>query len=189
MLLNLSSKKNQRARLHEEIASLTDDYIIESNAHLFNSVTSLEEYAAARNIMFYYSIKREPDTIRIVKDALDVGKTIAFPYCYRGGIMEARKISCLSELEESMLGIPAPPDTAQIITPEELDFIIVPALAYDINGYRIGYGGGYYDRFLPKTNAFTVGLARERLILKTAPKEPHDIAVNCIVTESTVYRI
>jgi len=188
-MMDYLSKKSQRERLHQEVALLADDYIAESNAQLLRRVTLLEEYAAARNIMIYYSVKREPDTIRIAEDALAAKKTVAFPYCYRGGVMEARFVSCLSELEESMLGIPAPPDTAQIIAPSELDFIIVPALAYVLNGYRIGYGGGYYDRFLPKTNAFTVGLARECLLMKAAPKEPHDIAVNCIVTESAVYRI
>jgi len=182
------SKTEYRKRLHEEIAALSDEYVAESDTLLFGRVTSLEEYAAAQRIMLFYSVRREPDTIRIAKDALAAGKIVAFPYCYRGGIMEARVISCLSELKESMLGIPAPPETAPVIAPEELDLIIVPALAYDTEGYRIGYGGGYYDRFLLKTEAFTIGLARERLMMKNAPKEAHDIAVNCVVTESTVYR-
>jgi len=184
---NALSKTEYRKRLHKEIAALSDEYVAESDDLLFSRVTALEEYVAAQRVMLFYSIKRETDTIGIAEDALAAGKTVAFPYCYRGGIMEARIVSSLDELEESMLGIPAPPETAQILAPEEIDLIIVPALAYDIEGYRVGYGGGYYDRFLKKTNAFTVGLARERLIMKSAPKEAHDIAVNCVVTEANVY--
>jgi 5-formyltetrahydrofolate cyclo-ligase len=85
-----------------------------------------------------------------------------------------------------MLNIPAPPDTAPIIAPEELDLVIVPALAYDSAGYRLGYGGGYYDRYLHDIPAFTVGLARERLIVGELPTEQHDIAVKCVVTEDAV---
>jgi len=183
------SKKEQRKLIHEKIASLPDDYIVDSNALLFSMVTSLEEYRASQNIMLFYSVKREPDTVRIAEDALASGKTVAFPYCYRDGIMDARVVTSLDEMEEAMLGIPAPPDTAKVIAPEELDLILVPALAYDTEGYRIGYGGGYYDRFLPKTDAFTIGLAREQLLMKHAPREPHDIAVNCIITELNVYII
>ena len=101
--------------------------------------------------------------------------------------MNARSINSLSELQPSVRGIPAPPDTAQVMAPEYFDLILVPALMYDRAGYRIGYGGGYYDRFLSGVGAFTIGLARERLLMDRLPREAHDIAVRCIVTEEMVY--
>ena len=100
--------------------------------------------------------------------------------------MEARVVRSLDELAPSMLGIPAPPDTAKLLAPEELDLIFVPALAYDAFGYRIGYGGGYYDRYLHDLSAYTVGLARERLLREILPVEPHDIAVKCVIMEDRV---
>ena len=136
--------------------------------------------------MLYCSVKREPATMEIAKAALSAGKAVAFPFCYRGGIMEARIIHNLGELQPSMLGIPAPPRSAPVIAADELDMIIVPALAYDFSGYRIGYGGGYYDRYLSTTPALTVGIARERLMKDNIPVQPHDIAVRCIVTEERV---
>ena len=105
-MMDILSKKNQRVRLHQEVASLTDDYIAESNAHLFSRVKLLEEYSAACNIMIYYSVKREPDTIRIAEDALAVGKTVAFPYCYRGGIMRLALYPVSASLRNRCLGFP-----------------------------------------------------------------------------------
>ena len=146
-----------RKRLGEGIAALADEYIICSDKGILSRVTSLKEFSEARNIMIYHSVKREPDTLEIVKAAMDMGKKVAFPYCYSGGIMEARAVDSLSKLRPAVLGIPAPPDTAPIVAPEEIELVIVPALTYDVSGYRIGYGGGYYDRYLCGITAFTAG--------------------------------
>ena len=100
--------------------------------------------------------------------------------------MEARIVKSLSELKPAVLGIPAPPDASPAIAPQDLDLIIVPALAFDADGYRLGYGGGYYDRFLRGVSAFTIGLARERLFVEKLPRELHDVAVKCVVTEKEV---
>jgi 5-formyltetrahydrofolate cyclo-ligase len=64
-----------------------------------------------------------------------------------------------------------------------LELIIVPALTYDRMGYRLGYGGGYYDRYLLNIPAFTVGMARERLVRDALPRESHDVAMKCLATE------
>ena len=180
------SKETARKNIAGEIAALPDDYVTDSDKGLFLRVISLKEFINARVIMIYHSIKREPGTLEIAKAALNAGKTVAFPYCCKGGIMQARTIHDLGELKPSMLGIPAPPDTAPVIAPEELELIITPALTYDVAGYRIGYGGGYYDRYLNGIPAFTAGLARERLLKQKLPREPHDIAVKCVVTENAV---
>jgi len=180
-------KDELRRSVLEEIAALPDDYIARSNVELLHNVTSMEEFVAAKTIMLYCSVKREPDTWRIAEAAFSSGKTVAFPFCYRGGLMEARSISCMSELRPAVLGIPAPPVDAPVIASHELDLIIVPALTFDKAGYRLGYGGGYYDRYLHNVRAITVGMARERLIKEKLPVEPHDIAVCHVVTEEGIY--
>jgi len=180
------TKTQLRKIISEEISALPDDYLAKSDKGLFSRVVSLEEFAAARNIMLYFSVKREPATLEIAKSAMSLGKTVAFPYCFRGGIMEARAVKSFDEFRPAMLGIPAPPDSAPVIAPGELDLIIVPALAYDRYGFRLGYGGGYYDRFLNGLTAFTVGLARDRLIKENLPAQPHDIAVKCVITEEII---
>jgi len=184
---NASLKTELRKQIGMEIAALPEDYIADSDWGIFLRVLSLKIFLDARNIMIYHSIKREPDTLEIAKAALFKGKTVAFPYCYKGGIMDARVVDSLDVLKPAMLGIPAPPDTARIIAPEELELIIVPALTYDLTGNRIGYGGGYYDRYLHGIPAMTVGITRERLIRRELPVEQHDIAVKCVVTEDRIF--
>ena len=181
-------KAELREQVRKEIAALPDDYISASDDGLLSRVTSMKEFSTSRNIMMYYSVEKEPDTLELAKTALSMGKTLAFPLCYRGGVMQARIVQSLSELHPAMLGIPAPPDTCPLIEPYELELVIVPALAYDRSGYRLGYGGGYYDRYLLETPAYTVGLARARLIKDELPRDPHDIAVKCLVTEFDVTR-
>ena len=180
-------KAKLRTTLRAEIAALPGEYISESDRGLFLQVASLKEFNNARNIMIYHSVEREPDTVAIIKAALSAGKTVALPYCLRGGVMQARVIRGLAELKPAMLGIPAPAPLAPLIAPDRLDMVIVPALTYDRDGYRLGYGGGYYDRFLAAVTAYTVGLARVRLIKDKLPREPHDVAVKNVITESGIY--
>ena len=187
---NKAIKTEMRERLQAEIDALSIEYISSSNEGIYSNIITLNEYSKARNIMLYYSVKREIDTVMLAKAALADGKTVAFPTCLKGGIMNAHIVNDLSELKPAMLGIPAPPETAPIIKPGELELIIVPAFRYDRAGYRIGYGGGYYDRYLSGLSAFTVGVARKRLMKDDLlPFEPHDIPVNCVVTEEAILYI
>jgi len=177
-------KNDLRKQILNEIEALPNDYIVASDSSLFFQVTSLREFRDSRNIMLYHSVKREPDTIRIAEAAFSMGKNVSFPYCLKDGLMQARIVTRLDELKPAALGIPAPPDSAEQIEPDDLELIIVPAITYDKAGYRLGYGGGYYDRYLARTRAFTIGLARARLIKDALPREPHDVAVKLLVTES-----
>ena len=170
--------------MREEIAALPEEYVYSSDEGIYRQVMSLDEFVSARNIFIYYSVNKEPDTHRIMSAALAMGKTVALPYCYDCGVMEARIVQSPDILCPAMLKIPAPPETSPIIALKDLDLVIAPALACDLDGYRLGYGGGYYDRYLANSSVFTIGLARERLVKDRLPRQPHDIALNCIVTES-----
>ena len=178
------TKKLLRKEIREKINGFPAEYIEESDAAIAERVCALSEFIQAKTVFTFYSIGREPDTHRIIQRALEMGKTVTLPVCFKGGIMEARAIKDVGELRESqMMGLMEPLDSTHVVPPEELDFIVVPALAYDKTGYRVGYGGGYYDRFLSRTQAYTVGITREKLMMDSVPREDHDIPVNCIVTE------
>ena len=181
-------KKALREELRAEIEALPDDYLADCDERLCAHIVSLREFADARNIMAYHSVGREPGTLRIVKAALEAGKTVAFPLCSRGGMMTARAVKSLGELVPAVLGIPAPPPESPLVPPEALDMIIVPGLTFDRSFRRIGYGGGYYDRYLAGLRTFTVGLARERLLRERLPAGALDVAVKCIATENGVMR-
>ncbi|SHI13214.1 5-formyltetrahydrofolate cyclo-ligase [Sporobacter termitidis DSM 10068] len=178
-----AEKTALRKQVMKKIEELPDDYIAESDRGIFDNLTKLPEFQKAKTIFTFYSMGREPDTRRLVEYALGQHKTVALPVCAKCGVMDARAIASTEELSLSSYQLLEPLGSTQVVAPEALDFIIVPALAYDREGYRLGYGGGYYDRFLLKTKAFTAGIARERLLMDAVPREAHDVAVRCVVTE------
>ena len=179
-----------RKTIKDEIASFSDEYIKYSDDGIYQNVVNLKEFIDAESIFIYYSIDREPATHLIAQKALDMGKTVAFPLCYKEGVMDAHIVSNLNEFDSlnSVIGIPSPNVSTPIILPNNLELVIVPALAYNFEGYRLGLGGGYFDRYLDGLSVFTVGLAREKLMKYDIPIESHDVPVSCIATESGIYR-
>ena len=182
-------KKRFRDEYFKKIESLSDDYVREGDLSIYNYVISLPEFQAAKSIFAYYSLGKEPDTRAIIEYALELGKTVSLPICHARGIMHAHIIRSTSELVDGKFNIPAPPEDSEIIVPEDLDLILVPAVTFDKAGFRMGKGGGYYDRYLAKTSAFTVGLARGQLIADEVPCEATDMSVDCIVTEKGIARL
>jgi 5-formyltetrahydrofolate cyclo-ligase len=176
-------KKALRDALLREITALPAEYIAASDAGILEKLSTLPEFVTAGVILFYYSVNREPDTHRAIELALRLGKTVALPISYRGGVMRAHEVLSAGDPIPGLHGIPAPPESSRLIEKDEIDLIIVPALSFDGAGFRLGYGGGYYDRYLPGARAYTVGLARRRLLKPSVPREPHDVPVRCVVTE------
>jgi 5-formyltetrahydrofolate cyclo-ligase len=176
-------KKALRKEIIEQTNALPADYLAESDRGIFEIITKMPEFTEARTIFSYYSLGREPNTVKLLEYALRLGKTVTLPVCFKGGVMEARAVNSLNELSESWYHLLEPLSSTHVVPPEELDFIVVPALAFDLEGYRLGRGGGYYDRFLAKTRAFTAGITRERLLYEILPREAHDVPVRCVVTE------
>ena len=180
-------KKEFRKGVQAAIAALPEEYLEESNAGIRAVFLNMPEYQQAKTIFAYISEKREPDTVGIIEQALADGKTVALPISLAGGIMEPRAIKSLDELVIGRYNIPAPTEDAPLVADEDIDLIIVPAVTFNDKGYRLGRGGGYYDRFLSKSGAVSVGLGRDRLI-QEVPLEAHDQCVTCLVTESGARR-
>lgn len=180
-------KKSFRRKILNEISSLPQEYITDSDSKIFKNLIKLPEFVNSQNIFAYLSVDREPDTVSIIKYALKLGKTIALPLSLDGGKMELHTVNSLNELAPGRFGIPAPSASSPLLSANDIDFIIVPAITFDRNGFRLGRGGGYYDRFLSCTSAFSVGLGRE-LLIRNIPLENHDESVRCLITESGIYR-
>ena len=176
-------KKIFRDGVLAETDALPEEYIQESNKKIAENFLSLPEYKSAKTIFAYLGVGREPATAEIINTMLRDGKTVALPISYKGGVMVPHVIKSLDEMIPGKFGIPAPPEDTPSLTPEEVDLIIVPGVTFDDKGYRMGRGGGYYDRYLEKTIAFSVGIARARLV-RPVPTESHDMGVNCLVTDS-----
>ena len=164
-------KKTFRKSVLDEIAALPEEYINSSNLGIFENFINMPEFICAQNIFAYISDGREPDTVRIIQKALDMGKTVALPISYSGGQMAPHVITSLQELVPGRFGIPAPPEESPVLSEEDINLIIVPAVTFNRKGFRLGRGGGYYDRFLERSSAFSVGLGRE-LLIREVPLEP-----------------
>ena len=184
----MTDKKSLRGEMMAREAAFSPEYTAESNAGIRENLLSLPEIESAKTIMFFYSIWAEPDTHAAINAALAAGKTVCLPESLPQGIMVARKISSLNELVPARHGIPAPTSDMPEIAPEDIDLIIVPSVAFDLDGYRLGHGGGYYDRYMPRTSAFRCGIAREQMLLPRVPRDEYDLAVDCLITEQRVLR-
>lgn len=144
-------------------------------------------YRNAQKIFIYLSVEDEADTWAIVRRALADGKRVYVPYTLEKGRMKAVEIQNTEDLTPDRFGIPAPKSCDGAIHPEELDLVVAPGLFFDEQGYRLGYGGGFYDRFLRGLNPKSprVGLTGENLIHEVV-RESFDERVDYLVTPERI---
>ncbi|MDT2045468.1 5-formyltetrahydrofolate cyclo-ligase [Priestia aryabhattai] len=131
---------------------------------------------------------QEVDTKRLIEIAWSQGKTIAVPKCVsEKSEMIFRKITSFSQLEVVFFNLQEPIELqTEVIKKSEIDLILVPGVVFSSNGYRIGYGGGYYDRFLVGYEQMKVSLAFHEQIVQSVPVESHDIPVDAIITDEEI---
>ena len=143
-------------------------------------------YKDAKTIMVYVSYKSEIDTKRLILKMLNDKKRLCAPVCYDNGEMEAYEFSDICDLKENKMGI-LEPERIKKVLPEQIDLIIVPGCAFNESGARVGYGGGFYDRFLPKTTAKACGLFYEALKTDFTPDKT-DVPLKLVITEEKIYK-
>ena len=182
-------KKALRKDVRSKIAALDESYINESNGGIYKVLTSMPEFMTAPTIFAYYSVGREVDTLKIIELALELGKNVALPIAMPEGRMEYALIETAEdEFENSNLNIPEPTADAERVSPAAGDLLLVPAVCFDLDGYRLGQGGGYYDRYLAACPAFTLGLGRHNLLMREVPREIHDLPAKCLITERGIIK-
>ncbi len=182
------SKHEQRERARKLRSALTGEERREKDREIFNNLMSMPEIQKARSVMIYLSFGSEVDTFRILEELLKSGKSVYAPVtdpktCH----MTAVRVENQADLKRGAYGV-AEPGGNTSLAPQELDVILIPGLVFDESGGRIGYGAGYYDRFLRKTNAVKAALCYELQLVEKAETDPWDENVDCIVTERAVIR-
>jgi len=137
------------------------------------------------DILFaYLPLKNEAETFLLIEEALKLGKNVAVPRCLDDGEMEFFLITSPDALRPGSYGILEPDfNEEQKVSPTTRSLILVPGLAFDKEGFRLGYGKGYYDRYLAKHPAVTVGLCFADCVKDTLPRGEYDLAVKHLVTE------
>lgn len=169
-----------------------DMLFINNNSYIISEkVLSLECVKNAKNIMLYLDFNNEVKTNNLIVQLLKLNKIVSSPIT----IKNERKIIPyqITNLDEGIVvgayGIREPnPKYSLEINPYDIDIVIVPAVAYDKNCYRLGYGGGFYDRFLSKLryDTITIGIAFDFQIFENIPKEKHDAQLNYVITETKI---
>jgi 5-formyltetrahydrofolate cyclo-ligase len=155
---------------------------------------SLPEYAAARTVMFYVDVRTEVRTRDYLATALTHGKKIVVPWCNDRGELELFLLKGMDDLAIGMYKILEPkPELRNLpdrqVSVAELDLVMVPGVAFTRDGARMGHGKGYYDKLLEhaRRDAPLVALAFECQLFPEIPTQPHDVFMDKIITEATIY--
>ena len=181
------TKQELRKQIAEEVKALESEYCACADAAICENVRASKLYQDARTIFCYIGTEREIDTKALLNAALSDGKRLALPLCVGKGIMEGRQIRSLSDLVNGKFDIPAPSLECPVIEPEEFDLVIVPCSTGNEKGQRLGYGGGFYDRYLGKTKCPKILLCRRSLVKDDIPVEEHDLIMDFLATEDGLY--
>lgn len=185
---DITDRKNAiRSDMRTRLATLTADQRAEwstaSCARLIRSVA----FARASRVMLYMPMRSEVDVISVALEAFRLGKSVCVPRV-DGSRKTMNAVEITSFDDESMdsdsLGVRAP-KVGQEIPHEEIDLVIVPGVAFDMHGFRLGRGGGYYDRYLARfsRNTATIGVCFDIQFVEEIPTEPTDIAVHAVVSD------
>lgn len=153
-----------------------------------NKLFSHKMFKEADLILCYASLDDEISTDYIINHSLSLGKRVALPYCINNnGLMRFYEIKSLSDVAVGSFGVREPViEKCKLINEFLNSLIIVPGLAYDKKGYRLGYGKGYYDRFLQKHSLNSIGLCYNSFIQKEIPINQYDKSVDFVITENAI---
>jgi 5-formyltetrahydrofolate cyclo-ligase len=152
---------------------------------------SIPEFDSAETILFFISFRSEVDTLSMISRALEEGRTVCIPCTDMGdkSMVASQIMNMDSDLKMGNYNIPEPREEClRPVPPEQIDVILMPGVAFDPTGGRLGYGGGYYDRFLEKCSpgCKLIALAYELQIVEHVPCADHDHHIHKIVTEKRI---
>ncbi len=185
------NKEEIRRKILKKRLSLSSEDIRDKSRQVFLNLAEVVEYRNSQNIMFYVATRSEVQTEEIIKMSIKMGKNvfvpIILPECI--DLAPSKIFDFDTELEKGKKGIFEPKkEYYRLFSSENIDLIIVPGIAFDLSGNRIGRGFGYYDNFLRKvrSSAKIVALAFEMQIVKKISNDKYDIPVNKIITEKRI---
>lgn len=181
METRLSPKQSQRAQARALRDSLPETYRHQASADICAQLMQLPQVAESEKFSIYLSTGSEVETDAIVQALLEQGKQVYAPRCGAKGQMECYRIDDVESIRPGAYGIREPQPQHKLDAPQ---VIIVPALAFDKKGQRIGYGGGYYDRYLARyPQAYTIGLCFARCLHQQVAVDAWDRPVSLVLTE------
>jgi 5-formyltetrahydrofolate cyclo-ligase len=177
-----------RENVKKQRLQVTPDEAEEASNSLWLQLKEETFFKKAKRIAAFCSIGTEIDTMPLLSKILSSHKELYLPKTEPGqNLMEFHSISDLKTLVSGPFHVPEPP-AGRILSPKKIDLILVPGLAFDNRGHRLGYGRGYYDRYLKllKSGCVRLGVAYSFQIIDKTPNDNHDIPVNAVLTEKYI---
>jgi 5-formyltetrahydrofolate cyclo-ligase len=178
------SKRALRGRIREQLKTISEEQRTAGSQQARALLASQPRWAAAHSVLFFAPLPGELDVWPMLEDALVAGKVVALPrFVAETGAYVACAVQDLAkDLIPGRFGIREPADGCAQIALNRLDLALVPGVAFDLQGRRLGRGRGFYDRMLETMRGTTCGVAFDEQIVRDVPVEPRDVSVNCILT-------
>ncbi len=189
---NQDRKRQIREQAHA--ARQAQPHKDEASRRIVGRLLVLPEYRAARTVQFYVDVRAEVRTRPALPAALQSGKRIVVPWCNETGGLELFRLESMDELDVGKFQVLEPraelrTRPAKQVAPEDVDLVMAPGVGFDRRGGRLGHGKGYFDKLLRqvRSDAPLVALAFECQMFDAIPMEPHDVFMDKVITETTVY--
>ena len=174
------------SRIRNAIASQEKEAM---DGKICRHLASLAVFRYAKKLLLYHPIRSEVNVLPLMQTALSMGKEVYFPLCdpIKEGIMTFHRVFSFDELSKGSFSVLEPSEQAPLyVDDSSFSVCVIPALAYDRQGYRLGYGKGYYDRFLADFSGTRIGVGYQELLLPQVPHNRFDLKADLIVTEKGV---
>lgn len=178
-----ADKKEARRELKELAQGFAADYLAKTSQAVCEKILRSEIFSRSQVIFGYLAFAGEISVDRVLQEALRLGKTVAVPRIISRTEMQAAQLTSMQNLPLDRYGIRTAPEPVKLIEPAALDLLLVPGTGFTLAGCRMGRGAGYYDRFLPRTEGFTLGVTCDLLVRDFLPCGPQDCKVSALVTE------
>ena len=176
-------KARLRKQLLDQRESLSLDFIRIASSKIQENLRKIYYYRSAKSIGAYFAIGSEVRTQDILQEILNAGKELSLPRVEKKDLV-FKKISNFSDLEMGNFSVMQPKERCETV--KKHDVVLIPAIALTGEGYRLGYGFGYYDRYLHEKQSKKIALSYLKQVIKSFPHGDHDVKMDCIVTEDKV---
>lgn len=177
-------KKHLRNQYRQYRLNIPEDIKSEYDKKICDTLMQMVSFRYSETILMYAPLKGEIDIMPIAKKALELGKRVAFPRCVEDPRnLDFKYVSSLDELSEGSYSIAEPSEELESVTDFSKSICIIPGIVFDTEGYRVGYGKGYYDRFLSVYDGTKFGLAYSECIIDSVPRGRFDKHVDMLISE------
>lgn len=178
-------KKQLRKEMRCRRKELTDLLKAYKDAAITKKLLALDKVRNASVVLPFVSTNDEVDTAEFIYNCFKLGKTVAVPRCIDDTNMEFCVIDSFDDIEEGMYGIYEPKKHCNVIEAENIidSVLIVPGLCFNSEGFRLGYGKGYYDRFISRYKGYCVGICYKEFLTDDIPTDEYDRPVDMVITD------